>query len=89
MATMEETKQWGIGIDCPPFTPRPDVYADYIKNNIYDGVEYEITSKFFGHWEFSFKKGWYPTEEQRKASWDYLTEQYNNGMIRYADQGGL
>lgn len=82
-------KRFGIGIDCEPCMPRPDVYADYIRDNFFDGTPYEITSKLFGHWEFAFKEGFYPTEDQKKASWDYLVDQYNLGLIRYADQGGL
>ena len=82
-------QQFGIGIDCTPCTPRPDTYADYIKDNFFDGTPYVITSKFFGHWEFAFEKGFYPTEEQRKSSWNYLTKMYNLGKIRYADQGSL
>lgn len=82
-------QKFGIGIDCAPGTPRPDVYANYISENFFNGAKYTITSKLFGHWEFQFEEGFYPTEEQRKQSWDYLVKKYNSGLIRYADQGGL
>lgn len=81
-------KRFGIGIDCAPGKPRPDVYADHISKNIFH-ASYVVTSKLFGHWEFLFEKGFYPNEEQRKQSWDYIKEKYNSGLIRYADQGGL
>lgn len=82
-------KIFGIGIDCAPGMPRPNVYADHISKNIFNGARYTITSKCFGHWEFRFEEGFYPTERQRNDSWAYLTSLYKVGLIRYADQGGL
>lgn len=78
---LQPIKETTVEIDCAPLTPRPDKYFEYICKEILHLEYYEPISKFFGYWTWKVK---YFNEEQPKRIKEYLTEQYNNGLIRYA-----
>lgn len=69
-------------IDCDPFSPRPDVYAQHIYGTIL-GIELPNTiSRCFGAWTWPEIE---VTEEQEELIGTYLKDLYAHGCIRYAE----
>lgn len=72
-----------IEIDCPPFTPRPDVYMSHICEHILHCEMPKPKNPFFGNWTFELDREYKKGEKDKIR--EYLTECYNRGQIRYAE----
>lgn len=81
-----ETEEQSIELDCPPGSPRPDdLFPDVIKDTGLEADDFELTSKFFGNWIWSFKN-----KSKLKVFQDAKPELakrikalYDSGKIRY------